>query len=90
MAWRAASATKLDLRSVTVPMACLASLALPSCALKVNGSSGKALGERPLALPFKLVREAGVVVEVSCLSCEWAAKVKAEVRAWHMSALLAA
>ena len=30
------------------------------------------------ATSFKLVREAGVV-EVSCLSCEWAAKVKAEV-----------
>ena len=41
------------------------------------------------ATSFKLVREAGVV-EVSCLSCEWAAKVKAEVCAWPMSALLAA
>ena len=42
------------------------------------------------ATSFELVREAGVVVEVSCLSCEWAAKVKAEVCAWHMSALPAA
>ena len=39
---------------------------------------------------FQLVRDAGVVVEVYCLSGEWAAKVKAEVCAFHISALPAA
>ena len=38
---------------------------------------------------FQLVREAGVVGEVSYFSGGWAVRVKAEVCAWHMSALCA-